>query len=207
MQCSRTALNAAAWAARPQRKTTSRRYSLAIVRSVNAGELVSRLRSLVRRESKQSRWLVVADVNVFVRAFLGHPDGANNRIVEAALTGVLVLVMSEDIRAETIEVLSREETGGYDPEVAAEIMEPVCKAARMVFPGPDDPQYRKVVRDPDDRIIIRTAAGTYVDEDLASMPKRAIVSGDTHSFPRGRSWYGFRYFTAAEFWHMLQDED
>lgn len=123
------------------------------------------------------------------------------------MTGVIVLVMSEPIRDETIEVLCREETGDYDPEVAADILHPICQVARMIDPAADDPKYRQVVNDPEDVIILRTAGGIYFHDDLMSMTKLAIVSGDTHAFPKERNWYGFRYYTATEFWNVLQDED
>lgn len=173
------------------------------MKTVDVAALVSRLRGLVAPGPKR---LVVADVNVYVRALSGHPEGPSRKIVEAALTRVVVLVMSAQIRDETIEVLTREETGGYDLDVAADLMEPICQVARFVTPAPHDPQYVKVVRDPDDVIVLRTAAGIFFEPDLAAMTELFIVSGDTHAFPRGRDWYGFKYREARTFWKELSKE-
>jgi len=184
----------------------STRYSLATVKIVSVPELASRLRSLVRPDQPQSRWLVVADVNLYFRALTGHPEGPNRKIVEAAATGVLVLVISEQIRLESIEVLSRPELEtGLSENEAADLMEPICVAAKMVMPAPDDPKYSKVVNDPDDVIVLRTAAGIYFYEDLAGLSDRYIVSGDKKSFPVGRDWYGFKYMGAADFWHEFTE--
>lgn len=164
---------------------------------------MSRLRSLIGSQARQSRWLVVADVNVYIRAITGHPEGPNRKIVEAALAGVITLIISDQIRDETIEVLTREEMGGYDPDVAADLMDPICKAARIVTPAEDDPKYARVVRDPDDVIVLRTAAGIFFEDDLARSARRYIVSGDIHAFPAGRDWYGFKYREAGPFWREL----
>ncbi len=182
---------------------SSRRYSRGTVKTVDAAGLVSRFRGLVRPKPTQPRWLVVADVNVYIRAVLGHPEGPNRRIIEAAMTGIVTLVASDQIRDETIEVLMREETGGLSLDVAADLMDPICQAARMVTPAPDDPQYSRVVRDPDDVIVLRTAAGIYFEPDLAVVAERFIVSGDRHAFPAGRDWYGFKYREAGAFWREL----
>ncbi len=165
------------------------------------------MRSLRRGHSRQTRWLVVADVNVYIRAITGHPEGPNRKIVEAALAGVIVLVISDQLRDETIEVLTREEMGGYDPEVAADLMDPICRAARVVTPAEDDPKYAKVVRDPDDVIVLRSAAGFFFEDDLARSPRRFFVSGDIHAFPAGRDWYGFKYREAGPFWRELSGTD
>jgi predicted nucleic acid-binding protein len=177
------------------------------VRTVDAGELASRLRSLTRGKPRQARWLIVADVNVYIRAITGHPEGPNRKIVEAALAGIITLVISEQIRNETIEVLTREEMGGYDADLAADLMDPICRAARVITPAEDDPKYAKVVRDPDDAIVLRTAAGIYFDDDLARSVRRYIVSGDIHAFPAGRDWYGFKYREAGPFWRELSGTD
>jgi predicted nucleic acid-binding protein len=173
------------------------------VKRVNASELANRLRNLIGRPSDQPKWLVVADVNVFVRAIGGNPAGPNRKIVEAAALGVILLVTSDQIVAETIEVLQREDVGGYGRDEAADLMDPICRSARFVTPAADDPQYAKVVRDVDDIIILRTAAAIFYEHDLAALPHLFVVSGDKHAFPAGRNWYGFRYREAAAFWREL----
>ena len=150
--------------------------------------------------------MVVADVNVFVRGALGHPQGPNARILEAAAAGVFVLVTSHQIRKETIDVLCREDVGPLEEDEATAVMEAICEYARIIEPGPEDPAYRRAIRDPDDVIVLRTAAGVYFHDDLAQMIRRAIVSGDTHAFPVGRGWYGFKYFEAADFWRTLSSD-
>lgn len=87
---------------------------------------------------------------------------------------------------------------------ATDIVDAMCGSVRYVAPVPDDPQYAQVVRDPDDAIVLRTAAGIYFHADLATYLDRYIVSGDTHAFPPGRDWYGFRYRTASEFQRELR---
>lgn len=185
---------------------TSGRYSLVTVRTVNAADLVSRLRSLVRRGAKRPKWLVVADVNLYVRALVGNPEGPDRKIIEAAITGVIVLIISEQIRRETIEVLSRPEISNVGDDQAADLMDSICRAARFVEPVADDPRYVKVVHDPDDAIILRTAAGIFLEPDLALMPDLYIVSGDKHAFPPGENWYSFKYRQAHEFWRELANE-
>lgn len=186
--------------------TSSTRYSPPTVKSEGVGERVSQLRSLVRRDQQQPKWLVVGDINLYYRAALGHPDGANRHIIEASQAGVLVLVSSKEIRLETLEVLRRPDSRlGFDE--AEDILEAMCSGVRYVQPGPHDPQYVDVVNDPDDVIVLRTAAGIYFHDDLSPHDRRFIVSGDTRAFPRGRNWYGFRYMTAKEFWQELSEAD
>jgi predicted nucleic acid-binding protein len=150
--------------------------------------------------------LVVGDVNLYVRAIGGHSDCAERKVVEAASLGVIVLVCSEQIRRETVEVLSRPELSDLSEEQAADLMGRICSTARMVEPAADEARYLSAVRDVDDVIILRTAVGTYLEQDLAEMTQRYIVSGDVRAFPAGRNYYGFKCLGAPRFWQELKGE-
>ena len=93
-----------------------------------------------------------------------------------------------------------------DEDVAADILDPIWKASRLIEAAPSDPKYFRLVRDPDDVIVLRTATRIYFHDDLASCPRQYIVSGDTHSFPLIRNWYGFRVHDRAGVLEHVLDE-
>ena len=161
------------------------------------------MRDLARERPLEPRWLVVADTNVYVRALTGHPDGPNRKIIEAATLGVIVLVISKEIQDEVLDVLCRDEPWGMGREAAEDLMEPICESARTVECAPDAPHYARATRDPDDAVILRTAAGIYSHEDLSATEHRYIVSGDRHAFPPNRDWYGFKHVEARPFYQAL----
>lgn len=167
-------------------------------------ETASLLRDLVSTRPPSPRWLLVADTNVYIRGITGNSNGPNRKLIEASLLEVVVLVTSREIFDEAVDVLCRPEISDMTEAEAVSALQKAMDKATWVDLAPDEPHYRKATGDPDDAIVLRTAAGIYSDPTLSDSPHRYIVSGDTHAFPSGGQWYGFHHATASELWESLE---
>ena len=142
---------------------------------------------------------------VLCRAVQGRRDSPNRDLLEVIVGGVVVCALSNEIREEVTEVLARPVFGSMTPAGVDSLLQPVWDAARWVELGPDDPRYARFVGDNDDVHILRTAVGTFFHTDLASLPKKFIVSADRKAFPQGTNWYGFECCSATNFMPRLRD--
>ena len=53
--------------------------------------------------------------------------------------------------------------------------------------------------DPKDVPILRTAMAVYFVPDLATRPRRLLITNNTRHFPDGEIWQGFEFITAHRF--------
>jgi hypothetical protein len=126
-------------------------------------------------------------------------------LLEAVIAGAVTCIIAEELRAEVTEVLGRQSVRGWTPQQVDDYFGPVWIAARVVEMAADDPKYLKFVHDPDDVTILRIASGTFFHPDLASAPRKFIVSSDGRAFPHGVNWNGFECCTASAFMERLRD--
>lgn len=143
----------------------------------------------VRGREPTLRWLAVLDSSVFVAAALARdPKSPNREVVELALAGVYICVISDYIQTEVTETLI--EYGLRRDEVDA-LFGVVWHTAQMVALADDSEALRKAIVDEDDRPILRTAFGVYAVPELAPLPRKYLVSENVQHFPPGRNLYGF----------------
>ena len=110
----------------------------------------------------------VLDTNVIVSGFLS-PSGPPGRLLDAMLSGALVLALDDRIEAEYAEVLARPKFGLQSSEIAAFLFE-------LTFHERPDavPILSVQLPDPDDLPFVEVAAATR---------ERVLVSGNTRHFP------------------------
>lgn len=113
----------------------------------------------------------VADVNVFVSAFIGKlPAQLPRQLIDAGFDGQWMVVVSPHLLAELSDVLHREKFRRWASlEEAERFIEEVRLRGQIV---PDAPQpWPAVTRDPKDDYLIALARAAEAD---------ALISGDVH---------------------------
>ena len=158
---------------------------------------------LVGGPTPQPKWVCVVDSSILVNAAVAvHPLSVTVRVVEAAISGLYVCVLSESIREETTEVLI--DLGRTRDEVD-ELFDPLWQRAVVVPLGAESPDLVEVVRDPGDVHVLRCALGIFEHEPELAVRPRFLISDNTRHFRPDVNWYGFRFVTANVFWHLLQE--
>lgn len=132
-----------------------------------------------------------------------HPKSVSVRVVEAAISGLYVCVLSESIREETTTVLV--EDLGLTTDEVDELFEPLWKRAVFMPLATDAPDLVDVVRDPGDVHVLRCALGIFEHEPALAERRKFLVSDNTRHFKPTWNWYGFRFLTANEYWQLLQE--
>ena len=146
--------------------------------------------------------MAVLDTSILVGAAIArHATSVTVRVVEAAISGLYVCVLSDSIREETLAVLERFDV---HRESADGLFRPLWDRAVWVDLGTESGDLAKAVRgDVKDVHVLRTALGIYENRpDLADRP-RYLVSENTSDFVSGRIRYGFRFRSANEFLQEL----
>jgi hypothetical protein len=168
---------------------------------------MTRLQQLLQRLSSQktsSRWLAVVDSSVHIgHALASNPNSGNVFTIEAAAGGLYDCVLSDYIKEEVIAKLGAPRFGSMSREAVEATFEPMWEQAIWLPLADDDPTYRSVVQDPKDVPILRTAMAVYFVPDLATRPRRFIISNNTTHFPDGEIWQGFEFITAHRFQQEL----
>jgi predicted nucleic acid-binding protein len=186
--------------------TRSTRRSEPIARTVRGAKRATlSLRGLVNR-GKTPRWLVILDTNVIVRGVRSpRPNSPNRALLEAAVSGLYICVLSKELREEITEVLGRPKLGGLSRADVDRLLGDLWEQARFVDMAPDDERYRRFVRDEKDVPLIRTAAGTFFHTDLSQHQTKFIASADGKAFRQGTNWNGFKCCSASDLWGRLRD--
>lgn len=151
----------------------------------------------------EPQWLVVPDTSTLIRGVIGNPIGPSRRLLEAAVGGLYLPVVSNHLRDEVVDVLQRPKFR-YTLAEAQAALEPFWSVSRFVDLAVYDPAYERFVRDPKDVFVIQTAAATFSHSDLNGRTHHFIVSGDSHALPQGRNWASFRCCSASELWMTLE---
>ena len=128
---------------------------------------------------------VVLDTNVVVSAHLNQ-DGLERFVLDLALSGALVLYVSEDILAEYTNVLQRARFG-ISPALLSRSLHLIRHAATLIRPK----SVADLPRDPDDNKFLDCAAAAQAD---------FLVTGNKRHFPR--AWGETRIVNARE---LLQE--
>jgi putative PIN family toxin of toxin-antitoxin system len=102
---------------------------------------------------------VVLDANVLVSG-LAYPKGIPGQIVEAWLTGSLVVVLSRYILDEMVRVLPRLPANRRTPEEIRDLAESFLSSAQIVVP---DSKIEPALRDPADQQILGTLRASQAD--------------------------------------------
>lgn len=162
------------------------------------------LRGLVGLATSE-QWLALPDTTVLVRAATGRRESPSRDFVEAAVAGLFVCVISNEMRTEVTEVLGRPLFGSMSKEQVDGLFGELWKAARLVAMAADDPKFLRFVRDEGDVPLLRTAMGTFFQPDLVAAPKKFIVSSDGRAFPPATTWNGFHCLSPTDFMQRLRD--
>lgn len=102
---------------------------------------------------------VVLDANVLVSG-LAYPKGIPGQIVDAWLTGSLVVVLSRYILYEMVRVLPRVPANRRTPEEIRDLAESFLSSAQIVVP---DSEIEPALRDPADQQILGTLRASQAD--------------------------------------------
>lgn len=168
----------------------------------NLERVILSLKGLVGRATEPA-WLVVPDTSTIVRGVIGRSGQPSQQLLEAAVGGLYLPVVSDHLRDEVAEVLQRPKFGFSIAEAEA-VLDPFWKVSRFVEPATYDEAYLRFVHDPNDVFLIQTAAATFNHSDLSDRKHQFIVSGDAKAFPSGRNWASFKCCSARELWDLLE---
>jgi predicted nucleic acid-binding protein len=155
--------------------------------------------------ASKPKWLVVLDSSTVIEGVIARKDNPSRDLLEVAIAGVVTSVLSPSIREEVTEVLGRPKFGSWSPADVDEILGPVWAVATWVELADDDPAYLRFVRDAGDVHVLRAAAATYADAELAAAQRKFIASGDARAFRDDTRWYDFECIRPADLMRRLRD--
>ena len=127
---------------------------------------------------------VVLDANVLVSG-LAYPKGVPGRIVDAWLTGSVVVVLSRYILHEMVRVLPRVPANRRTPEEIRDLAEGFLGSAQIVVP---DSEIEPDLRDPADQQILGTLRASKADY---------LITGDKDLLALAEK---YSILTPAAFW-------
>jgi len=147
----------------------------------------------------------VLDSSILVNAAIAqHPRSATVKVVEAAIGGLYVCVLSQSIHDETLDVLMGPPFRFLN-DFIEELFAPLWEVAEWVPLGVESDRYASVVGDPDDVHVLRAAMGIYEHRHELVTPTMFVVSDNTSDFKPEVNFYGFQFSTAHRFWLRLQE--
>lgn len=115
--------------------------------------MILSLKGLVGRATEPP-WLVVPDTSIIVRGVVGASGQPSQQLLEAAVGGLYLPVVSDHLRNEVTEVLQRSKFG-YSLTEAQAVLKPFWEAARFVELATFDEAYLRFVHDPKDVFLIQ----------------------------------------------------
>lgn len=160
--------------------------------------------SSIAGSAPSPKWVAVLDTSVLVPAAM-HNQGVNAKVVRAAIAELYECVLSEYIRLETREVLSRPEIDIAVAETDRRFQD-LWVGSWILDPVPaSDPRLLRVVKgDVKDLPVLATGLAIFAVPELAALPRKFLVSNNTTDFTPGQILYGLEFITGQAFWRRLE---